>query len=151
MSARLVFASIAATLALGLAAPAIAKESKAEREARYAERLELARAHAGEPVERVRFLTEPYKFDVLGDHNVLVWQNSRTAWLVDLQADQGCKRMSNSLSIRIDMFNEFQTMNTSNGYIVGDYNTRCKIVGLREVDLAAMRAARQIAKDEAQG
>ena len=144
MSARLLFFALSTALVLVLAAPAIAKESKEEREARYAERLELARAHAGEPVDKVRFLTEPYKFDVLGNHNLLVWQNSRKAWLVDLKEDAGCQRMANSLSIRIDMLNDIHTMNTSSGYIVSE-DARCKIVGLREVDLAAMKAAKESA------
>ena len=143
MSVRPVLAAITAALVVSLSSPAMARESKEEREARYAENLELARAHAGEPVEKVRFLNEPYKYEVLGNHHLLVWQNQRTAWLVDLKQDAGCRRMSNSLSIRIDMVNEMQTMNTSNGYIVGSQGARCKIEGLRKVDVAAMRAARE--------
>ena len=156
MSLRPMFAALSAALVLGLAVPAMAGErnmagdSRQEREAKYAERLELAQAHAGEPVDSVRFLNEPYKFDVLGNHHLLVWQNSRKAWLVDLKSDAGCQRMANSLSIRIDMVNEMQVMNTSSGYIVSE-GARCKIVGLREVDLAAMKAAREGASQGAHG
>jgi len=141
MNARLVFTAVSAALVLGLAAPSVANDAKkAERDAMYAERLELAQAHAGEPVDRVRILTEPYKFEVLGDHAILVWQNQRKAWLVELNADAGCQHMVNSITVRIDTMNESDTMNTSNGYIVGDNNMRCKINGLREVDVVAMRA-----------
>ncbi|WP_156968872.1 DUF6491 family protein [Arenimonas metalli] len=148
MSVRPVLAAMTAALVIAFASPAMARESKEEREARYAENLELARAHAGEPVEAVRFLNEPYKFDVLGNHHLLVWQNQRTAWLVDLKQDAGCRYMANSLSISIDMVNEFRTMDTSHGYIVGGNGERCKIEGLRKVDVVAMRAARESARND---
>lgn len=148
MTARLAFTALSAALVLGLAAPTVASNAKkAERDAMYAERFELAHAHAGEPVERVRMLTEPYKFEVLGDHAILVWQNQRKAWLVELKSDAGCQHMVNSITVRIDTMNESDTMNTSNGYIVGDNNMRCRISGLREVDVVAMRADKRSRND----
>ena len=143
MSAFPALTAFFAALVLALATPAVAGDAKQERAAMYAERLELARAHAGEPVDRVRFLLPPYRYEVVDDHAILVWQNTRKAWLVYLKSDAGCQRLVNSLAIQIDTMNESDTMNTSNAYIVGDHNMRCKIIGLRQVDVVAMRAAKE--------
>ena len=37
------------------------------------------------------------------------------------------------------------TMNTSNGYVVGRHNMRCRITAISEVDVPAMKEAERIA------
>ena len=39
----------------------------------------------------------------------------------------------------------YDTMNTSNGYVVGRHNMRCRITAISEVDVPAMKEAERIA------
>jgi len=142
MFARIAFTALSAALVLALAAPAMASDARREaREAKREARLELALAHAGEPVDRVRFLLPAHTFEVVGPHSVLVFQTPRRAWLVDVRDDAGCQHLVNTIAIQLDTLTETDSLNTSNGYIVGDNNMRCKITSLREVDVPGMRAA----------
>jgi hypothetical protein len=132
MFPRLALMTLSATLALGLAAPAFASDAKSP------ERLELARNHAGESVRTVRFLRPIHSYEVIDNHAVLIWQTPTRAWLVDLQQGATCRDLDKSIAVGIDTMSD--TINTSNGYIVGDFNLRCKITDIRKVDVAAMRA-----------
>lgn len=129
---RLALITLSATLALGLAAPAFGADAKSP------ERLELARNHAGESVQTVRFLRPIHSYEVIDDHAVLIWQTPTRAWLVDLEQGLTCRGLDKSITVGIDTMSD--TLNTSNGYIVGDFNLRCKITSIRKVDVPAMRA-----------
>jgi hypothetical protein len=150
MHVRPLLVLMSAALVAGLSAPVLAKESGKDLDAVYAERMALATAHAGEPVERVRSLVDPINYEVLGDHAVLVSQSARRGWLVEVKPDAGCRRLSDWRGIRLDMPFETDLLNATNGYLVGNENLRCKITSLREVDLVAMRAdkkARRLASE----
>lgn len=77
----LVPVALAAALVFSLPAAfaADAPANKAEK------RLELLRANAGEPVKTVKFLRPMHGFEVVGPHNVLVWETPFKAWLLDLR------------------------------------------------------------------
>lgn len=135
MSLRLALLSF--TAALTLAAPALAIND-ARDDAADAKRLAAARAHAAAPVETIRFLQPIDSYEVVGEHEILVWETNTKAWLVDLRPSAACKDLDHGFALGIDSM--YDTMNTRNGYVVGSKNLRCKIIGIREVDVPAMRA-----------
>lgn len=145
MNARLALTSLAFALSLGLALPALAAEPPTEPTTRAApatkaeKRLELLRANAGEPVERVRFLRPMHGYEVVGPLELLVWETPFKAWLVTVRDTPACNRLDKEWKLAIDVLND--TLNTSNGYVVGENGLRCRIDDLREVDVKAWRQA----------
>lgn len=101
--------------------------------------LERAQAHAGPAVDRVRFLRPIQSYEVLAEDAVLVWETNTKAWLVDLRPSAACRDLDRSWWVSIETMSD--TINVRNSYVVGDHNLRCKVVGLREVDVRAMRSA----------
>lgn len=135
MSLRLALLSF--TVALTLAAPALAATTSREAAA-DAKRLAAARANAAAPVDTIKFLQPIDSYEVIGEHEILVWETNTKAWLVDLRPSAACKHLDRSYAIGLDSM--YNTMNTNNSYVVGARNMRCKIVGIREVDVPGMRA-----------
>ncbi|KFN50503.1 hypothetical protein N790_05090 [Arenimonas malthae CC-JY-1] len=145
MNARLALTSLAFALSLGLALPALAVEPPTEPATRAApaskaeKRLELLRANAGESVERVRFLRPMHGYEVVGPLELLVWETPFKAWLVTVRDSPACNRLEREWKLGFDVLND--TLNTANGYVVGDNGLRCRIDDLREVDVKAWRQA----------
>ena len=150
MSLRLVLLPLAAALAVAVAAPALAINTPAD-DARDAIRLEAARANAGDPVRTIRFLRPVHSYEVVGPASILVWETNTKAWLVDVRQSPACQPRDLDLSIGVSLESAYDTMNTSNGYVVARDNTRCKITGIREVDVPAMRSAERLAGGPAEG
>ena len=139
MSPRLAIISL--TAALALVSVAVAGTPSDAEKAKDAQRLEAARANAGDPVKTVRFLRPIHSYEVVGDQSVLVWETKNKAWLVDLSESDDCRPSVLHSSFSIGLDSSYDTMNTSNGYVVGDHSLRCKITQIREVDVRAMRVA----------
>lgn len=140
MSPRLAMLSAAAALVLASAAPAHAINNAAD-DAKDAQRLEAARANAGEPVKTVRFLRPVHSYEVVGEHSLLVWETYSKAWLVDVREGEACQARDLDQGWAIGLEAAYDTMNTRNGYVVGRHQMRCRITQIREVDVPAMRAA----------
>jgi hypothetical protein len=136
-SFRLIAFSALAALAAGSACAGSLQspEEIAADEAKFA----AAQAHAGEPRETVRFLRPIHRYEVIAEHAVLVWETPAKAWLVDLRESEACRDLERTIAIGVDTMND--TLNTSNGYFVGEYGVRCKMEQIREVDVPAMRQA----------
>ncbi len=149
MSPRLATLSFSAALALGLAAPAFASDSTeatapAAAEAADSPRFIAAQANAGESVKRVKFLLPINSYEVVDDHAVLVWETNFKAWLVDLRTSAACRGLDNTIAVGIETLSD--SLNTSNGFVVGRDGIRCRITQIREVDVPAMRAAERAAQ-----
>lgn len=143
MSPRLALMSAAAALLMA-AAPAHALNNAAD-DAKDALRLEAARANAGEPVKTVRFLRPVHSYEVIGEQSILVWETYTKAWLVDIRPSDACQGRDLDEGWAIGLEAAYDTMNTSNGYVIGRYQMRCRITQIREVDVPAMRAAERAA------
>jgi hypothetical protein len=148
MNARLALTSLAFALSIGLVLPAVAAEPPTEPAAATApaapaskadKRLELLRANAGESVARVRFLVPMHGYEVVGPLDLLVWETPFKAWLVTVRDSPACNRLEKEWKLGFDVLND--TLNTSNGYVVGDNGLRCRIDDLREVNVKAWRQA----------
>ena len=150
MSLRLVLLPLAAALTVAVAAPALAINTPAD-DAKDALRLEAARANAAEPVKTVRFLRPVHSYEVVGPSSILVWETNTKAWLVDVRQSPACQPRDLDLSLGVSLEAAYDTMNTSNGYVLGRDHTRCKITGIREVDVPAMRSAERLAGGPAEG
>jgi hypothetical protein len=143
MSPRLVLISLSAALALVFAATAASASSSDD--SRDARRLEAARANVAEPVRTVRFLRPVHSYEVLGEFSVLVWETNSKAWLVDVRESPACQARALDNSLGIGLEAAFDTMNTTNGFVTGRDNLRCRITQIREVDVPKMRAAERAA------
>ena len=139
MSPRLALMSLSAALSLVLAATAV-RASDAD-DAKDARRLEAARANVGEPVQTIRFIRAVDGYEILGQHSVLVWETNFKAWLVDLRESPACRGSDLDNSVAVGLDAAYDTMNTTNGYVTGRDNLRCKINQIREVDVPKMRLA----------
>ncbi len=144
MSPRLAFSTFIAACAMAATAPVLALNDAAD-DAKDAARLEAARANAGKPVQTVRFLRAVDGYEVIGDTSVLVWETNTKAWLVDVRPGESCQARDLDQGWAIGLEAAYDTMNTSNGYVVGRNNMRCRITAISEVDVPAMREAERIA------
>ena len=149
MSPRLALISLTAVCALA-AGPALAINNAAD-DAKDAARLEAARANAGDPVKTVRFLRPVDSYEVIGDTTVLVWETNSKAWLVEVRPGEACQARDLDQGWAIGLEAAYDTMNTSNGYVVGQHNMRCRITEIREVNVPAMREAERGGGAVAQG
>lgn len=140
MSPRLALYSAAAAFLLVVASPVLAINNAAD-DAKDAARLEAARANAGDPVKTVRFLRPVHSYEVVGDHSLLVWETYTKAWLVEVREGDACQSRDLDQGWAIGLEAAYDTMNTSNGYVIGRHQMRCRITEIREVDVPAMRAA----------
>jgi hypothetical protein len=140
MSLRLAFLTLGAALAMAASVPALAINDAAD-DARDAVRLQAARANAGEPVKKVRFLRPVDSYEVVGDTSILVWETNFKAWLVEVRPNESCQARHLDRDASIGLETSYDTLNTSNGYFVGRDGMRCRIIEIREVDVPAMRAA----------
>lgn len=136
MKARIALISLTTALAFGLALPVAAKS---DNPAKDAKRLELLQANAGESERSVKFLRPIHAYEVVDALHVLVWETPHKAWLLDLRASPACTNLDREYKVGIESL--YYTINTDNGYVVGDHNLRCKIVALREVDVPAWKQA----------
>jgi hypothetical protein len=136
-SISMILCSVVAALAFGSASAGSLQspEEIAADEAKFA----AAKAHAGDPKTTVRFLRPIHRYEVVDPQAILVWETPSKAWLVDLRVSDACNHLENTITVGIDTMSD--TLNTSNGYVVGEYGLRCKIDQIREVDVPAMRAA----------
>lgn len=145
MSPRLALTTLVASLAMAIAVPALAINDAAD-DAKDAARLEAARANAGEPVKTVRFLRPVDHYEVVGDTSILVWETNSKAWLVQVRPGEACQARDLDQGWVVGLEAAYDTMNTSNGYVVGQHNMRCRITEIREVNVPAMREAENAAK-----
>lgn len=144
MSPRLAVLTFIAACAMAATAPVLALNDAAD-DAKDAARLEAARANAGKPVQTVRFLRAVDSYEVIGDTSVLVWETNTKAWLVDVRPGESCQARDLDQGWAIGLEAAYDTMNTSNGYVVGRHNMRCRITAISEVDVPAMKEAERIA------
>lgn len=149
MSPRLALISLTAACALA-AGPVLAINNAAD-DAKDAARLEAARANAGEPVKHVRFLRPVHRYEVVGGTSLLIWETTSKAWLVEVRPGEACQARDLDQGWAIGLEAAYDTMNTSNGYVVGQHNMRCRITEIREVNVPAMRDAERGGGAVAQG
>lgn len=145
MSLRLALLTFGASLGMAIAAPAIALNSDAD-DSKDAIKLEAARANAADPVKTVRFIRAIDSYEVIGGTSVLVWETNTKAWLVEVRAGESCQARDLDRSWAVGLEAAYDTMNTSNGYVVGRDRMRCKITEIREVNVPAMREAQRTAQ-----
>jgi len=139
MNIRIVAVPALLALLLGCAsAPAADKAASADRA------LALASEHAGEPVNRVRFLRPMDSFEVISDRAIVVWETPFKAWLVELQPSPACTRLDNELGVAFDVMGN-DTLSTTAGWVVGRNGLRCRMEQIRELDVPAWREARRSA------
>jgi Family of unknown function (DUF6491) len=146
--------SLSAALALGLATQAFASDAAepvqaADPEAAPAKTVDsprfiAAQANAGVAVPRVKFLRPIDSYEVVDEHAVLVWETNFKAWLVDLRPSPACRSLDNTFAVGIDTMSD--SLNTTNGHIVGRDGIRCRIIQIREVDVPGMRATERAAQ-----
>lgn len=128
---------IAALFAL-CAAPALADDKGGS-----PERLALAEAHAGAPVEYARFTRPNRGYEVLDDHALLVWEGYNRAWLVKVREDGNCQGFRNGRDISLER-QMYRTINVETGYVRSPRDhSFCKITELRPLDVAAWREAKR--------
>ncbi len=128
---------IAALLAL-CAAPALADDKGGS-----PERLALAEAHAGAPVEYARFTRPNRGYEVLDDHALLLWEGYNRAWLVKVREDGNCQGFRNGRDISLER-QMYRTINVETGYVRSPRDhSFCKITELRPLDVAAWREAKR--------
>ncbi|KFN51108.1 DUF6491 family protein [Arenimonas composti] len=130
-------AAIAVAVALTGAACATSGASADRQSAEDVAKFAAAQQHAGEPRNTVRFLRPIHRYEVVAPQAILVWETPSKAWLVDLRKSAACRHLERSWAVAIDTLND--TLNTSNGYVLGEDGLRCKIDRIREVDVPAMR------------
>lgn len=128
---------IAAAISL-CAAPALADDKGGS-----PERLALAEAHAGEPVEYARFTRPNRGYEVLDSHALLVWEGYNRAWLVKVREDGNCQGFRNGRDISLER-QMYRTINVQTGYVRSPRDhSFCKITELRPLDVAAWRDAKR--------
>ena len=136
MKARIALITLTTALAFGLALPVAAKSDDPAKDAK---RLELLQANAGESRDTVKFLRPMHGYEVVGAQHVLVWETPHKAWLLDLRESPACRGLERELKVGIEAL--YDTINTNNGYVVGDHGLRCRIDVIREVDVKAWKQA----------
>lgn len=107
----------------------------------YSARLALVAQFAGEPVPYVRFglPRKAYRWESLGDTALLVWHTRNKAYLVDLQKSDSCRDLDREITIRLD--NNINDLDARNGYIDFRDGGWCKMIKIREVDVAGLKMA----------
>ena len=135
MKTRLALLSLAAALSLASALPAAGSVATGNDE----KRLGLLAAHAGEPVERVRFIRAVHAYEVVGPLNVLIWETPSKAWLIDLRESAACRHLDREFAIGIDTATD--SINIRNSYIVARGGVRCRVDGIREVNVQDWKQA----------
>lgn len=135
MKTRLALLSLATALSLMVALPAFGSPAATKDE----KRLELLAAHAGEPVDRVRFIRAVHAYEVVGPLNVLIWETPSKAWLVDLRQSAACRHLDRDFAIGIDTVTD--SINTRNSYIVARGGVNCRVDRIREVNVQDWKQA----------
>jgi hypothetical protein len=135
MAPRILLAAMAALLTAGAALAA--DDSMTIRSKRA-----QAEAFAGAPVEYVRDkpLRDNSHWEALGDYSMLVWETRSKAWFVELEKDERCRDLNSEYMMRLD--SKVDWLSSRDGYIVLRHGW-CKIVGIRPVDVPALRADRK--------
>lgn len=104
-----------------------------------AERLELYRSHAGEPVDSVRYPTRYTGWTPLGNRALALWTRPSEAWLLDLSAP--CQNLDFALAISIDsrsgwLSSRFDRITVHDGGLI---SIPCQIQSIRPLDVKAIR------------
>lgn len=109
----------------------------------YSARLALVTQFAGEPVPYVRFSLPrtTYDWESLGDTAVLVWHTPSKAYLVDLEKSGACRNLNHEMVIKLD--NNINDLDARNGYFKIRDGGWCKMIKIRPVDVAGLKAARK--------
>jgi hypothetical protein len=102
-----------------------------------------AEAFAGAPVEYVqhRPLRDNSHWEALGDHALLIWETRSKAWFVELEKEPRCRDLNGEYLMELE--SKVDWLSTRNGYInLQPGHGWCKIIGIRPVDVPALRADR---------
>jgi hypothetical protein len=113
----------------------------------YSQRLTQVTQFAGSEVPYVRFgiPKTPYDWEYLGDEAVLIWHTRRKAYLVDLEKSSSCRNLEHELTIRLD--DTVNDLDARTGYINTRYGGWCKMTKIRPVDVAALKKAETIDRE----
>ena len=126
-------------LALGAA---VALTACASTGLRDAEKLELYRAHSGEPVPGFNFYRQIIGWTPLGDSALAVWTKPSEAWLLELAGPCPDLEYTPAIGLTSNMgrvyarFDQVQVRG-----MVGGPNMPCHIASIRPLDLKAVRAS----------
>ncbi|NZA26987.1 hypothetical protein H0E84_11395 [Luteimonas sp. SJ-92] len=117
---------------------------------RDAEKLDLYRANAGEPVPHFQFFGRISGWTPLGDSAIAVWTKPREAWLLDLFGPCPDLPYAHAISLTSNMnrvnarFDKVMALNR------GSMEIPCNIREIRPLDVNAIREAeRQMREDDA--
>ncbi|MFT4178969.1 MAG: DUF6491 family protein [Thermomonas sp.] len=111
------------------------------------DRLAMYMAHAGAPVNQVRYL-EPIGWDRVDDQHVVLEMRPNESWLLDLSGpclDWG----SGSPFLKVSTMNGM-TLSRFDKVIVPGSEISCQIREIRPLDVKALRAARKQLEAKAQ-
>jgi hypothetical protein len=100
---------------------------------------------AGAPIEAVRNrpLRNSESWEFLGDYSLLVYETRGKAYLVDLEKEERCRDLSTEYLMHLD--SRLNWLDTRTGTIeLRPGHGWCRIVGIRPVDVAAMKADRKL-------
>ena len=100
-------------------------------------------AYAGEPVPQFRY-THLYNIQRASDRSLVVWTKPSTAYLLTLA--HNCDALSGRVTVEIGGVDGIQgRLQAGTGeVIIGQM--RCRVSQIQPLDLAAMKAARQVAR-----
>jgi hypothetical protein len=121
----------------------VALVGSASADTRQHEKEELARFQqfAGAPIDEFR-MVDVFRTQVVGPENVVIWSTIKDAYLV--KVDQPCRQLEWSTGFGVS---QAQKWKVSRKFDFVDVGTRCRIVEIRPIDLAAMqKAARENSK-----
>lgn len=108
-----------------------------------AERLELYRSHAGEPVDSFRFIgSAPHGWTPLDDSTLVVWTRPKEAWLLELFGP--CNDIESVPAISIDntmgrVSAKFDNVRTLGG--IPGVRIPCRIDSIRPLDVRSIKQA----------
>lgn len=108
-----------------------------------AERLDLYRSHAGEPVDTIRYPARYTGWTPLGDSALALWTRPSEAWLLELSGP--CQNLDYALSITIDSRSGWLSSRFDRIYVNdnGLIPIPCQIASIRPLDVKAIRVDEQ--------
>ena len=134
--------SLPALLAAGLLAAALAGCATGTGLS-SADRLELYRSHAGDPVDTIRYPARYTGWTPLGDSALALWTRPSEAWLVELSGP--CHNLDYALTIAIDSRSGWLSSRFDRIYVndAGVIPIPCQINTIRPLDVKAIRTDEQ--------
>ncbi|MDH5824316.1 DUF6491 family protein [Luteimonas sp. RD2P54] len=118
---------------------------------RDAEKLEMYRDHAGEPVPDFRFFGQINGWTPLGDSAVAVWTRPREAWLLELHGPCPDLPFAHAISLTSNMNRVHARFDKVVALGGSSIEIPCTIREIRPLDVGAIREAERQNREEGAG